>query len=238
MATKATISFTALPNGVVDGPGGKKVRLSVLVSPRLSTEPITTENVDLSQFPDWENWPSTPVTFGVSFNGGPAVEATPVGTAPIGDLWQMLFSSNSPTTPHAFDTAVAATKIPLTYSVKDVHAKIRDVYTYFAKTTPENFPTVTQLIRPPSPLADLATLALPVQHPISDIPPGPARANGGVVASVMAVTAADTFKKVQTFHAPFNPLNRITPTPPDIDFHQMLSALGRYPFLMRLLGLV
>ena len=238
MATKQTITFTALPNGVTDTPDGKKVRLSVFVAPRLSTNPPSSDELDLSDFPDWTDWPSTPVTYSVKFGNAAPVPATPIGDPPSSQLWGMLFGGTTQLVPHAFDQALSQTKIPLTYPVKAVHAKIQEIYTYFAKTTPENFPTVTQIVQT-SPLADLVGQFLPTKVPIPDGPQINRPSGGGVVAAPLSVPQAQLdFKKVTDFHKPFNPNNRITPTPPDIDFHQMLSALGRYPFLMRLLGIV
>jgi len=51
-----SIAYTALPNGVVRGPGGGiTLRLSVLVSPRLTGPRDST----LKDWPDWVNWPET-----------------------------------------------------------------------------------------------------------------------------------------------------------------------------------
>ena len=237
MPIEKRISFTALPNGVVDTPQGKKVRLSVFVSPRLTTNPPSTAEIDLGDYGEWANWPDTAVTFEVKFGGGPAVAATPVGDPPVAALWGMLFTGTTKLVPHAFDTALSQSKIPITYPVKAVHQKIRDIYTHFAKSNPETFPTVTQILA--SPLGELVEGFLPVKKPVSDVPEGPAIAQGGVLAAPLAVSQAQKdFQKVSDFHKPFNPDVRVTPAPPEIDFHQMLSALGRYPFLMRMLGIV
>ena len=250
MATpKPRVTFTALPNGVAGTGGSKKLRLSVLVSPRLNTDPPTTGQMDLSQFPDWVNWPSTSVTYEVQFGGGGAVAATPVGDAPIPGLWSMLFGGTTKLTPREFETTLAQTKIPITYSVKAVYAKIQEIYTYFAKNSPEDHPSVTQIVTQ-SPLKDLVSLFTPAEKPQHVCPPGQywdgtqcqtiiTGVKGPALASLAAAPQVQSdFKKVADFHKPFNPDNRITPTPPEIDFHQMLSALGRYPVLMRLLGLV
>jgi hypothetical protein len=234
MATpKPRVTFTALPNGVIGTGGGRKLRLSVFVSPRLNTDPPTTGEMDLSQFGDWVTWPSTPVTYEVQFGGGAAAQATPVGDPPSAALWSMLFGEATKLTPRTFETTLAQTKIPITYQVKAIHDKLKDIYTYFAKTTPENHPTIGEIFQ--SPLHELTDEFLP-KKPFF---PGPALAKMGELASVQALPATKQhFENVLKFHAPFNPTNRIEPAPPDIDFHQMLSALGRYPFLMRLLGIV
>ena len=250
MATpKPRVTFTALPNGVTGTGGSKKLRLSVFVSPRLNTDPPTTGQMDLSQFPDWVSWPSTPVAYEVQFGGSGAVTATPVGDAPNAALWSTLFGGTTKLTPREFETTLAQTKIPITYSVKAVYAKIQEIYTYFAKNSPEEHPSVTQIVTL-SPLKDLVSLFTPAEKPQHVCPAGQywdgtkcapiiSGVKGPAFAALMAAPQVQQdFKKVADFHKPFNPDNRINPTPPQIDFHQMLSALGRYPFLMRLLGLV
>src|SRR5687768_8238654 len=142
MAKKETISFTALPNGVA--PNGK-LRLSVFVSPRLWTDDGPTTTVGLSEFPTWQDWPSTSLTFAVNFGGAAATGVARVGDAPRSDLWTALFPSGTYLFPRTFDTAIADTNIQ-SYSVKDVHERIRKIYSYFAKHNPEHFPTVAELL--------------------------------------------------------------------------------------------
>jgi hypothetical protein len=230
MATKTqTITFTALPNGVV-GPGGN-LRLSVHISPRLWTSDGPDAQVLLSQFGDWVDWPSAAITFQVQFDTAAPFQATPVGPAPRSDMWQALFPQSTYLRPHSFDPSIANTKIT-TYSVKDVHTKLRTVYTYFAKKSPNDYPTATELIDDPtSPLTEIAAPFKPVAIPTAT--------KGPALASVMAAdpTPYDHLKSVETFHNPFTN-NQVAITTPDIEFHQMLSALGRYPVLMRMLGLV
>ena len=84
MATKQTMTFTALPNGVSGTGPNKKVRLSVYIAPRLSNDSGSTDEMNLSAFGDWTNWPNTEedVTYKVKFNNDPAVQATAIGDPP------------------------------------------------------------------------------------------------------------------------------------------------------------
>ena len=69
------IMWTTLPNGFT--PAGDKLKLSVLVSPRLITNgPAGT----LAEFPDFLDWPTvvSHLTFRVEFQGGPIFPANPV----------------------------------------------------------------------------------------------------------------------------------------------------------------
>src|SRR6266568_6172337 len=159
MATKKqTISFTALPNGVA--PSGK-LRVSVFVSPRLWTDDGPTANVNLSEFPDWLDWPSTALSFSVKFGTGGTVAATRVGDAPSSDLWKMLFKPTSTLRPRVFDGAVADAKVA-SYSVKKVHDKLKDVYTYFATNNPDEYPTVAELLADDSPFRELTAPFVPI----------------------------------------------------------------------------
>jgi hypothetical protein len=251
MAPKQTISFTALPNGVFVTPDNKKkVRLSVYIAPRLADDSGSTTSMNLSSFGDWVDWPNRDVSFKVQFTGGPELAATPVGDPPSAQLWGMLFGGTTSLVPHEFEDDLADTKIPITYAVKAIHEKIQEIYRYFAKNNPEEFPTVSEILA--SPLNDFTSLFLPAEKPQPPCPQGyywddatqscqpklTAVKGPGLAAFMAAPQVQQDFKAVQDFHKPFNPNNRVTPVPPDIDFHQMLSALGRYPYLMRRLGIV
>src|SRR5690349_10851441 len=218
------ISFTALPNGVA--PNGK-LRLSVFVAPRLGNDDGSTTSVNLSEYPDWVDWPSTPLSFTVQFGTSAAVAATRVGDAPSSDLWKQLFTPSATLTPRTFDGAVADAKIT-SYSVKKVHDTIKDVYTYFATKTPTSFPTLDDLMAADSPFGPLLTPYTPKKPD-----------DGGGIKSVMPTVTAtfESLSAVESFHKPFS-ATKLTIAPPSIDFHQMLSALGRYPVLERMLGLI
>ena len=251
---KPRVTFTALPNGVTGTGANKKLRLSVFISPRLNTVPPTTDQMDLSAYVDWVNWPDTEkkITYKVLFDTQPnatELAATPVGDPPNRDLWGMLFGGTTKLAPRTFETTLTQTKLA-SYPAKAVHAKIQEIYTYFAKNSPEDHPSITQIITQ-SPLKDFASMFLPAETPHPPCPQGyywdgtkcaanpiSAVKGPGLAAVMAAPQVQQDFKAVQDFHKPFNPDNRITPAPPDIDFHQMLSALGRYPVLMRMLGIV
>ncbi len=234
MTTTQRISFTALPNGVASSTP-PRLKLSVFVSARYETDPLTETKLDLhTSFPQFADWPAMKPTFGVRFNGGPEVSATPVSAAPRSDLWAMLFPGNTYLRPHDFDETLATLSLA-TYSVKDVHVGLKSIYTYFAKNNPSDFPTVEELLGADSPLRDIAGNSMPL-----NLQSVPAIRGPGILAAPLVTTTpakAEEFKKVEAFHQPFNS-NRVTVTPPDVEFHGMLSALGRYPVLMRMLGLV
>ncbi|MFD8492718.1 hypothetical protein [Amycolatopsis sp. NPDC059657] len=81
------ITWTPVPNGYAGG----KLRLSVLISPRLLG------GGTLGTYPEWLTWPAERPRFEVTF-GGAAVPATVDSPAPRLDLWKALFSTTTPVT--------------------------------------------------------------------------------------------------------------------------------------------
>ena len=92
-----TIMWTALPNGL--SAAGDRLRLSVLVSPRLVTDNGT--DGTLAQFPSFLDWPAVVagLRFAVQFQGGPTFEAAPVTQPPYPALdsaaWKALFHNDT-----------------------------------------------------------------------------------------------------------------------------------------------
>lgn len=144
-----TIVWTALPNGATGGPTSRRLRLSILASPRLtSDEPGAT----LAQFPDLLDWPRRLAAGGVAFSvqarsdldGVPdqAVLARVVSPPPDPDLWQALFSPATPVeshTPDAVGTLVSS------YSAGAVHQQLRQGHLAVAASTPVAVPTRADL---------------------------------------------------------------------------------------------
>src|SRR5258708_4934856 len=103
MSTRS-IMWTALPNGLT--PAGDRLRLSILVSPRLTAN---TAVGTLAEFPDFLDWPATVAKAGftVEFQGGPTVAATPVTEPGYPALdsaaWKALFHSQIPVISYPFD---------------------------------------------------------------------------------------------------------------------------------------
>src|SRR4051812_30030100 len=102
MATQ-TVIWTALPNGIVDDAAGRRLRLSVLVSPRLRL--AAAEGEALAQFPDFVVWPARilAASFEVVFDGGPTLAAVTSSPPPEPDLWSALFGAETFVQPYAFD---------------------------------------------------------------------------------------------------------------------------------------
>ena len=237
------VTFTTLPNGVA--PNGN-LRLSVFVSPFL--QPDGGGETTLAQFPDWLDWPSQALGFDVQFGSGLSAAATRVGPAPRSDLWTSLFSGDAqvghPVLATASGIAVQATSDgPMfrTYDTRFLHRWLREAYVDAATTSPEEFPSRSYW-REVGPIADLAS-SLQDDWEASE-ENGEGSLAGALAPQALAVAAADevrgAFDALRAFHRPFSkdPLRRRTAEELRFDVHEVLTALSRYPVVMRLLGLV
>lgn len=107
---KTTITFTSLPYRATGTPGvDGKLQISVFIAPRLwTTDPEEqTQILHLKDYPPlFKNFPSqvAALKFGVSFNGGAPLPATPVSAGDLrDDLWAALFPQTIPVKPYRFD---------------------------------------------------------------------------------------------------------------------------------------
>ena len=87
--TAQRVIWTACPNGTA--PNGN-LRISVAIGPQLMP---TGTGATLADFPDWEDWPATQITWKATI-GTDVVDATVVSAAPSSSLYTALFL---PTTP-------------------------------------------------------------------------------------------------------------------------------------------
>jgi len=240
------VLWTALPNGFTAD--GLRLRVSVHVSPRL----ITNETLQLSTFPDFVDWPSTPVTFAVHV-GPQSLVPTVVSPARRSDLWQALFPPTTPIRSYVFPSF--SSRRVRSYPAVNVRSYLRDFYLWLLQNHPGDFPSVTDLVGRP----DTPGGPPPASGRLDAIRFGLRPGGGGTtIDTEQAVHAQiDAALQVQLALPPAAPspttdvlqVKRfhqrdpvtVAPAPPAIpivDFHQMVSLLGEHPPLLRLLGLV
>lgn len=232
------IVWTALPNGHAGQGSGRRLRVSVLVSPRLrGDEPETT----LHRFPDFVSWPDTvaKMTFGLQFGTAPSLPAERQGPPPDAALWRMLFPPDTLVRSHQFDDWSRSQLI--SYDTRRVCSGLRSLYGSLAvpagqgllESAPwaRGYPTVlsTALDDRGFNLAWNDTTAAQARRQLSQ--PSAALSDKEHIArfllfhrrpahpTVTLPEGAEGFRKV-------------------LDFHQAVSSLGDYPRLLRLLGLV
>jgi hypothetical protein len=139
---RQTIIWTALPNGMKrDG----KLRLSVLVSPRLETDEILPAHSTpvLQQFPDFKLWPPARLTLSVKFKIGATektLSASHDSDSPLPDptLWTALFKDETFVRSHEFDRL--DDRIVRSYPVMHVLDFLKTQYQKIATATPTHFP--------------------------------------------------------------------------------------------------
>ena len=146
MSPTQTMVCTALPNGVAVVAGVSVLKLSVHISPRLSGA------TSLSSFPDWLNWPTTPLTFQVSVNGT-TVTATADDSKLSKTLWPKLFPATAKVVDNTGPTVPLKDTFVRTYPARGVRDFVRDQYAYMAANNPTTHPNLDDYYTEPGSFA-------------------------------------------------------------------------------------
>ena len=242
------IMWTALPNGLTSA--GDKLRISILVSPRL----VTDNGVDgtLAQFPDFLDWPHTAsgLKFKVEFQSGPSfsVGLPPVTTAAFDSpAWTALFYRDAPVKSYQFDDK--SNLNVLSFPTKKILSFIKQNYQTVAVNSPSEKPTLAELgIARGGPWrTSLGRIAVVTkeQRDQFDRQLNDAMKETHAVPPNFGTPALD-FYQVRVMHQPLSKEvrdgnNHRVKLPdmkrPEIDFHQTVAAMGQYQKLMRALAL-
>ncbi len=262
MAIEQLIQWVALPGGLADD--GATLRLAVFVAPRLRTD----EALTLAPFLDWLAWPErvAAAAFSLEVDGQPAVPASVTSAPPEPRLWQALFGEQTPLAPFRFDDL--SERPIVSFDALAVAGYLRERYGRLAALAADDLPLATPSRDDREPaLANLfSELVFGLLQRGDHDPEGPfaallARARGlaaarradpGVAGGPPLEplpgdgTPAGEFDRLRLFHyRPPGPPNDLGDEAQaaerfraEVDFHQMLSALGDHPALLRRLGLV
>jgi hypothetical protein len=246
------ILWTALPNGFKDAT--RKLRLSVLMSPRL----VTDNGIDgtLEQFPDFLDWPAVvkKLRFHVEFQNGPAFDASPVVEPGFPALdsapWKSLFSKQTFVRSYQFDPDGRTTRWVRSYPTKKVLNFLRDQYRRIAVSSPDVKPDLRALGFDPHGEGGLGFGQVFIdEHAVETLE----RYLNAVLEQMHAVPAnfegppSFDFYQVRVMHEflskkvlkPDGTLEPLPPqTLPEVDFHKAIGGLGQYSKLMRQLGIV
>lgn len=237
MSTQRVI-WTACPNGV--GKDGK-LRISVAIGPQLfaSKAPGT-----LAQFPDFENWPATKITWKAKI-GSHVVTAKVVSAAPSSALYQALFH---PTTPvDTYQYASPSGNSMVSYPASFMHNFHMDTYRGLAHGIPEDggLHSVIDLLHN-SPLSQLPQNSRDLndimQGVLDTLPEGggpiPVEQTQNVTTAVGLTSVFLTPPPPPALAADEVPAELPKPQVPKFDFHSAYSLLQRHPALLRLFGFV
>ena len=254
-----TVVWTALPNGTADG--GKRLRISVCASPRLFASKDQ-EDVGLSEFPDWLEWPAKEITFSVHLGPLPPVRATS-GQGRRADLWRAVFKPSTKVHPYSWDQVWIdpSTHRLRSYPAAKLRAFLAGMYSTVAHQSPLGWPTVGALAK-----AGLSEFPLAGGEYGTFVPGESLEAvlgslehlydrRAGAIPPGATTTAAQDIALASVFLAPFPParvplgksarkeadakaLRYVGPEVPTFEFHQVVSLLANHPPLARLFGLV
>jgi len=155
---KQSLIWTTLPNGVSDD--GQSLRLSVLLSPRLTCDPAD-GTVWLHQYPDFVNWPEflSRSTFIVHFGGASvSVKAndfsgktridTQVAQADPA-VWKALFPEPEKVWVAGFQFQDLSGRFVMSYNTRELHGLVRNLYAKLAKSAGDRLPKVSELLDDP-----------------------------------------------------------------------------------------
>jgi hypothetical protein len=220
-----TILWTALPNGVTSAGDG---RLSVFVAPRLLTDDPTTT---MDAFPDFVDWPARvrEASFAVTIDGvaGPiATQPDPAAWTPSSPHWTALFKPTSPV--RAFRFVDRSDYKLVSYSVGSLLDQILDEYHRLGLRYPDDLPTYEQVSDPELGLRVPSLLAAAGDRALSALLSDP---------DAIDDRRARELARVLRFHQPGH-TELVEPTTPNLEFHDVIAALGQFPVLLRDLGLV
>ena len=126
--TAQRVIWTACPNGTA--PNGN-LRISVAIGSQLMP---TGTGATLSDFPDWEDWPATQITWKATI-GTDVVDATVVSAAPSSALYTALFLPTTPVAAYQYQSPTA--NALYTYPASSLRQFFAGLYTGLAKALPE-----------------------------------------------------------------------------------------------------
>lgn len=240
MAIRQSVIWTALPNGVK----GAEARLSVFVSPRLEWDGAPEDaKLTLINFPDFIDWPSlvAKATFEVFIDGMSVLGPVAANDGHLrSDLWKALFKEGCPVRPFAF--ADRSTSEIVSYPVAGVLEDILQLYVALGRDYPHSMPSRDQVEKVNVVAQWLSLLKDKKVGPDNkrmydvwlsnpfDVETLRGLAGSGHLANLAQLLL---FHRRPATDVPLPPLRA-----PEPDFHQIVSALGQYPQLLRVLGLV
>ncbi|MGX5515368.1 hypothetical protein [Bacillus cereus] len=257
--------WIVLPNGIQNDGGTRQLRLSVFVNPRLLTDQGTTL-FHFRDFLDWgTRMQPDKVSFELEVDDGTKLPCRIVSAKPDPQLWRSLFTRNVPVRPYNFKEDDFSNRPIVSFPVSSVLKYLKERYQLVAndfdlpyikrnKETKEGQIILEEVFcdlirmfnnkeRPPNPelIKSLQTARDEALQRQVEGRRGPLITPKGGYGGIL-----EDFFQTMLFH--YRPSAKPVNLPEgsaarsyfeeEIDFHQMLSALGDFPVLMRRLGLI
>lgn len=244
--TVEKILWTALPNHTDDA---GRLRLSVMVSPRLSNQNSSSTQRELADFPSFVDWPTVLAQIGlsVSFDGGSPVEPVEIESETDPTLWKRVFPPATPVLPFSFEDH--SQRNLHSFPVRHVLSFLESAYGELGAVDGESPPSVHD------PAGPLVSRFGPLDGIVDGVRDSESfrremeGGNGGkgkVVEETFGGPGTDANAVYHAYRYYYRPGSRRTDLPdieasprrPEFDFHQMVALLGDHPGLLRQLGLV
>ena len=196
----------------------------------------------LSDFPDWEDWPATQITWKATI-GTDVVDATVVSAAPSSALYTALFLPTTPVDAYQYQSPTA--NALYTYPASSLRQFFAGLYTGLAKALPEGggWHGWQEIVSDDS-FGVLPLNGREMQDAIDQVLSAFPKGGGPIPSSSLSgpragVTQAYMFLQPRT-EPPAYPTvaGQVPPPVPQFDFHEAYSLLQRHPALLRLFGFV
>ena len=255
IAAPGLLIWAALPSSRIAIDASTQLKLSVMLSPRLVSA-STSATVDGGEFPHFDDWPALAATlrFNVEIGGSPAQVFPAVLDESLMDsnAWKALFSG-LPVQSHVPGAPALGSRTFVSYQVGVNYRNIVSGY-HPDPGTPPSAPVSADASRQASrlKLAQLVGVTSTQRRPLRTRLHRLRKRHGAVTAARIART-----RGVSTDALHFEQLSEFfdglvagararhedaqsapPPVPPEYDFHRAITAVARYPALMRKLGLV
>ena len=230
MALQQTISWISLPNGIA--PNGN-YRLAVFVAPRLT---VFGADTPLDAFPDFVDWPATvrELTFTIgNYTGVTASVGSFTTSTPDSAYWKALFPAS--TRVRSFPFVDRSTRPIYSYPAGSLAGVIDDLYGNTAVHFPDDLPPIDVWANPETG----SSYSRPWSQIWNKNREELLDQLAAHIASGQPLPSAPEYQILQALL--FQRPRRRTSPPPRLDpveFHDIVSALGQFPRILRLLGLI
>ena len=250
------VMLTALPDGFDKR---KRLRLSVHVAPRLTTDDGDASPRELQEYPIFESWPDRLAGYSwkVEFDNGVTASAAP-DAGLRAELWPRLFPPETYVRPHAY--VDHAKKTLHSFPVREVLQFIESTYASLSAEGP-SLPSIdgpNALTAAFGPLEGLTNVVGDSSSFWNEVDragsklPDKERQDGTVVHPGLSGSSSavnSLFEAYRFYYRPgsrrpdFDPdfgpdYEEPKPKPPEFDFHDLVALAADHPRLQRMLGLV
>ncbi|MCS7000898.1 MAG: hypothetical protein NZ481_08515 [Candidatus Kapabacteria bacterium] len=261
MPASQRVIWTVIPRGLNTSATPPRLRVSVVLSPRLEDTSPTIKK--LADYPDWLDWPASlaSIRFDIRFSNGTVIPWNQLSllTSASSARWKAIFTDQTPVKPYQFP---AIAQLPIaSYPVKGVLALTEQLFTTIGQNalTDPPFLPLRRGDKPESWLSQLIQSLGELQFDEAEKDRAWRRARRltlqqqGAIQFPPTPQTRETLEWAKYFHEPmaaenlpepnptfekaYSPYKRVPIAKPKPDFHEVLSMLLDHPALQQQLGI-